>query len=333
MDNYDIPVVVYIFHRLETTKLIFEVLQKVRPRILYVYADGPREGKSEETAVKEVRDYVNSAVNWECDFVKRYSEVNLSCSPNIVRGFNEVLSKYPYGIFLEDDAVPTKEFFIYCEELLFKYEKEKKIQYIAGFNGIGDNDIIKYSYSFGRSVPMSGAIATWSDRWTEKDEKASSWLQKKKDKHFAEYFFTREFRNHSYKEFETIYNNGKGEWDIVFHYDLLSKNRFAIVPRINLVRSYGYTDGAFHPQSNIVAKNLVKYMDYSDKAFEFPMKEPEEIEWNKEYDRERQRIFISVNGNRLQRYIHYIYMKIKDFAYKYMPKKMWNAIKKVIGKR
>ena len=327
MDNYDIPVVVYIFHRLETTKLIFEVLQKVRPRILYVYADGPREGKSEETAVKEVRDYVNSAVNWECDFVKRYSEVNLSCSPNIVRGFNEVLSKYPYGIFLEDDAVPTTEFFMYCEVLLKKYKQNKNIQYIAGFNGIGDNNIIENDYSFGRFAPMSGAIAIWSDKWNEIDDKVQSWPMMKKDKNFASFFFTNEFKHNSYKDFATIYEKGNGEWDIALQYDTLYRNRFAIVPRINLVRSYGYTDGAFHPQSDIVAKNLVKYMDYSDKAFEFPMKEPEVIEWNKAYDKERQRIFLAVNGGYVRRHLHYLHISIKDMAYKYMPRSLWDALK------
>ena len=328
---YDIPVVLFTFRRLDTVKLILDKLKEIKPKTFYVFCDAAREGREDEARkVKEVRDFLDNAVTWDCDFHREYAKENLSCSPNIMRGFNRVLSIHPYAIFLEDDAVPTGEFFEYMKTLLIQYENNDRIQYIGGFNGIGDNSVIKTGYTFGSFVPMSGAIGIWADRWNNADFTGRSWPGLSRDKSFRNKFFSGEFYRRSAKEFSESYNRGGGEWDIMLHLDMLSKDRLAITPKGNLVRSYGYEEGAFHVQASKTAKRLIKYMDYTKEDFVFPMAEPEAVAPNKAYDRERQRIFLSVNGNYAERHIHYAYIGLKDFCYKHMPKKLWNFFKKLL---
>ena len=60
------------------------------------------------------------------------------------------------------------------------------------------------------------------------------------------------------------------------------------------------------------------------------MVEPQEVYWNREYDKLRQKLFLGINGNYFQRHKYYLYRRVKDLMYRYMPVKMWNMIKKIL---
>lgn len=327
------PVVLFVFRRIDTVKLIFEKLQEIKPRILYVFSDGPRVGKEDEAKkVQEVREFVSNAVNWDCELHLEYAENNKGCAGNICDGIDKVFQQEETAIILEDDAVPMKEFFIYCQYLLAKYQVEKRVQYIAGFNAVGDSDTITDSYAFSQSAPMSGAIATWSDRWNQCDFSMKNWPHNKKEKIFRKYYYFNELYKFHCSAFDDSYKNINDGWDYQFHHDQLDKQRFAIVPKGNLAKSYGYTEGAFHPQNKTEADHLDKIMNYTQKPFDFPMQEPDEIVLNCEYDRLRQKLLLGVKGNYVQRHLYYCRRTVKELAYRYMPKKLWNWLKKIISK-
>jgi len=333
MDNcaFDIPVVLFVFRRLDTVKLIMEKLEQIKPRVLYIFSDGPREGKTEEQKkVQEVRKYIKNAVNWECDLHLEYANQNKGCAANICEGINKVFETEKSAIIFEDDAVPMIEFFEYCNVLLQKYEGDKRIQYIAGFNAIGDTNCIKESYAFSKSAPMSGAIAIWADRWNECDFSMKDWPKRKKDKSLEKYFYFKELYKQTSNAFEDSYKNINDGWDYQFQFDQLNKERFAIVPRGNLARSYGYTEGAFHKQDKRVAKNLIKIMDYTKVRFEFPLTHPDEMKVNEEYDKLRQKLYLCVNGSFVIRHIIYAKRNCKDVAYRFMPKSVWNFFRELV---
>ena len=327
------PVILFVFRRIDTVKLIFEKLKKIKPKTLYVFSDGARQGKSEEAKkVQEVRNYIGTAVNWDCDLHVEYAQENKGCANSICGGINKVFQKENAAIILEDDAVPMEEFFIYCEYLLRKYEKEKSVQYIAGFNAVGDADIMTDSYSFSKSAPMSGAIATWADRWNQCDFSMKNWLKNRDKQLFRKYYYFNELYKEHCKAFEDSYKNINDGWDYQFYHDQLDKQRFAIVPKGNLAKSYGYVEGAFHPQNKTEANNLEKIMNYTEHNFDFPMQEPNEIRLNYAYDKLRQKLLLGVKGNYVQRHVYYLRREVKDLAYRYLPKKIWNWMKKAIRK-
>lgn len=330
--EFDTPVVLFVFRRIDTVKLIFEKLQEVKPKILYVFSDGPRPGRDDEAKkVLGVREFVKNAVNWNCELHLEYADGNKGCACNICDGVDIVFQKEGAAIILEDDAVPMKEFFLYCEYLLAKYQEDKRIQYIAGFNAVGDSDTITDSYAFSQSAPMSGAIATWADRWNQCDFHMQNWPDNRKKKAFRQYYYFNELYKVHCQAFDDSYKNINDGWDYQFQHDQLDKQRFAIVPKGNLVKSYGYTEGAFHPQNKTEAANLDKIMDYTGQSFDFPMQEPKEIVLNCEYDRLRQKLLLGVKGNYLQRHCYYFIRTVKDAAYRYMPKSMWNRLKRLVS--
>lgn len=327
------PVVLFVFRRIDTVKLIFEKLQEIKPKILYVFSDGPRPGRDDEAQkVHIVREFIQKAVNWDCELHLEYAAKNKGCAENICSGIDKVFQKEISAIILEDDAVPMKEFFIYCQYLLAEYQGERRVQYIAGFNAVGDTDTIPNSYAFSKSAPMSGAIATWADRWNQCDFSMKNWPDNRKKKTFRKYYYFNELYKLHCSAFDDSYKNINDGWDYQFHHDQLDKQRFAIVPKGNLVKSYGYTEGAFHPQNKTEAYHLEKIMNYTERSFDFPMHEPKEIVLNREYDRLRQKLLLGVKGNYVQRHVYYLRRKIKDLAYRYLPKKIWNLLKGVVGK-
>lgn len=327
------PVVLFVFRRIDTVKLIFEKLQEVTPRTLYVFADGARPGRDDEAQkVLEVREFVKNAVKWNCDLHLEYAEENKGCANNICDGIDKVFQKETAAVILEDDAVPMREFFIYCDYLLAKYQEDRRVQYITGFNAVGDSDVITDSYAFSKTAPMSGAIATWADRWNQCDFGMKNWPTNRANKAFRKYYYFNELYKFHCRAFEDSYHDINDGWDYQFQHDQLDKQRFAIVPKGNLVKSYGYTEGAFHPQNKTEAVNLKKIMNYTERPFDFPMKEPGDIALNREYDKLRQKLLLGAMGNYVQRHIRYLRQAIKDVAYKYMPKRMWNGLKKLIRK-
>lgn len=327
------PVVLFVFRKIDTVKFILEKLQEVKPQILYVFSDGPRPGKEDETKkVLEVREFVKKAVNWTCELHLEWAEENKGCADNICDGIDKVFQKETAAIILEDDAVPMKEFFVYCQYLLTKYQNEKKVQYIAGFNAVGNTDTITDSYTFSKTAPMSGAIATWADRWNQCDFSMKNWPYNKKKKTFRKYYYFRELYKVHCSAFEDSYKNINDGWDYQFYHDQLDKQRFAIVPKGNLVKNCGYTEDAFHPLNKREAEKFEKIMNYTERHFEFPMQEPNEIALNREYDKLRQKLQLGVTGNYMQRHVYYLWRTIKDLAYRYLPKGMWNWLKRIIGK-
>jgi hypothetical protein len=330
MAQFNIPVCLFVFKRLEPIKMIFDMLGKIRPSKMYIFADGPRkhvEGESDN--VREVREYIKNAIDWECNKQFYFFDENKGCDKNIVEGLNTFFSVEDKGVIFEDDAVPTEEFFPYCEYLLNKYQDDDRIQYIAGFNAIGDNSIIKEDYTFGKTSPMSGAIATWADRWTGCDFDIKDWPKYKEKGLLKEIYFTGEIRRENMRALDDIYEGKVTAWDYKFGFDMFKKDRLAIVPKGNLATSYGYMEGAFHPQEKKTAKRLFEIMKCSDNRLSFPMREPSEVVHNLEYDRERQRKMLGVTGNYTERHFRYIVRGIKEICFKIIPSGLWNKVKEL----
>ena len=181
-ERFDIPVVLFVFRRLDTVKLIMEKIQQIEPKVFYIFSDGARENvEGEKVKVQNVRDYISKSITWECDAKVIFHEKNKGCAPNICQGLDYVFEREPYAVIFEDDAVPKLDFFFFCQYLLKKYE-DNDIQFIAGFNAIGKSKVFLTDYAFSKSAPMSGAIATWAKRWNECDFAMKSWPKKKKMK-------------------------------------------------------------------------------------------------------------------------------------------------------
>ena len=73
------PVVFIIFNRPDVTKKTFDIIKKVKPNNFIIISDGPRQHLENELHLVQKCRNIVSAVDWECNVVKIYSEINMGC--------------------------------------------------------------------------------------------------------------------------------------------------------------------------------------------------------------------------------------------------------------
>jgi hypothetical protein len=71
------PVVLMLFKRPDMTQKVFELIRQVKPPKLLVIADGPRQDRPEEAQLCAAARAVVEQVDWDCEVMKNYSDVNL----------------------------------------------------------------------------------------------------------------------------------------------------------------------------------------------------------------------------------------------------------------
>ncbi len=158
-DNLIKPVLFMVFNRPEKTKQVFQAIREARPQKLYVAADAPRETVPEDVPkCLEVKNIVTN-IDWPCDTKYLFHEKNIGCSLAGVKAWDWLFSQEKEMIFLEDDGIPSKSFFWFCQELLDKYENNPRIAHICGQN-FGQK-FGPHTYFFSRYAGTTWGFATW----------------------------------------------------------------------------------------------------------------------------------------------------------------------------
>ncbi len=153
------------FNRLDYVKETFEQIRLAKPPRFYIASDGPRENvEGEAEKVQEIRDYILSNIDWDCEVKTRFLEKNTGgCAYGVSGAITWLFEHEDDGIILEDDCVPSQSFFTYCEEILDKYKDDKRIWHITGYAPVDDVNI-KESYYFSK-IQHCWGWASWADRW------------------------------------------------------------------------------------------------------------------------------------------------------------------------
>jgi len=122
----------------------------------------------EEEKVKEVRDYVLNNIDWDCQVKTLLREKNLGCGKAVSEAITWFFESEEMGIILEDDCLPDRSFFGFCEAMLARYEMKKSIMMISGTSYLFNEVDSRFSYFFSKYFPIWG-WATWKDRWQKYD--------------------------------------------------------------------------------------------------------------------------------------------------------------------
>jgi hypothetical protein len=162
--RFNIPVVVFMFKRVEKTIKIIDRIAKIRPEKIYLIADGAR-NDDENSLVLECRRQVEDHINWNCEVVKNYADKNRGVYLNIAGGAKWVFEREEYAIFLEDDNLPEITFFQFCKEMLSTYKEDTRILWICGTNYLKQYEPVDgSSYVFTHHMMPCG-WASWSEKF------------------------------------------------------------------------------------------------------------------------------------------------------------------------
>jgi hypothetical protein len=161
---FDVPVALFVFARPDHFGKVLSVVRSVRPRLLLIVADGPRQGHPEDISRRRAVLDLIETVDWPCETRSCIAEQNLGCDRRLTSGLDWVFGQVAEAIILEDDIVPDPSFFPWCAAMLQRYRDEPTIMHISGHNelgcwGPGDSD-----HFVARRGSVSG-WSTWARAW------------------------------------------------------------------------------------------------------------------------------------------------------------------------
>lgn len=244
--SFTLPVLLITFNRPELLKHVLEAVSIVAPAEIFIFQDGPRNEK-DLILCTEVRNVIEEMISWPCNKHTYYSEKNMGCGPGPAAAITWFFNHVESGIILEDDCMPSRDFFFYCEDLLLKYEKNEKIGFIGGCNyGYKTSDGSSYSFSSGHHETWGWA--TWRRTWRIFDYELRS-ISKTAFRHTVKnYFKTFKEREYWMDIFLKVKKNRFNDscWDYQLYFSMWIKGMFAVCPNCNLVSNTGYGDDATH---------------------------------------------------------------------------------------
>ncbi|MGB3512172.1 MAG: methyltransferase domain-containing protein, partial [Microcoleaceae cyanobacterium] len=261
-----IPVVLIIFNRPDTTEKVFEVIRQVKPPQLFVIADAPRQKKmGESEKCQAVKEIIN-LVDWQCEVLTNYTEINLGCRERVYSGLNWVFSLVESAIILEDDCVPHPSFFRFCEELLERYRDDEKIMAISGDNFQFGNNPTEDSYYFSR-YPHCWGWATWRRAWKNYDNRMQLWSEVR-DSNWLENILQ---NTQAVKYWSEIFQDnyqGFNSWAYAWAFACWNHHGLTILPKVNLVSNIGFGKEATH------TSNINRFANMSVAEMIFPLNHP-----------------------------------------------------------
>lgn len=236
------PVLLITFNRPETTRIVFDAIRRATPKKLYIAADAPRIGNIEdENKCATVKEIVKQ-VDWDCKVYYRFAELNQGCGPGPFNAISWAFENEDRLIILEDDCVPAKPFFKYCDELLERYKFDTRIWMISGNQYNEEKVTTPHSYFFSR-YGHSWGWATWKRCWDSMDLLITKYPLIIDQDLYKSAFRTNKEVNFFQKKIESIYKDDVLKshiWDFQFGFAITSNNGLCIVPKKNLVTNIGY---------------------------------------------------------------------------------------------
>lgn len=237
-----VPVLFLVFNRPNFTSKVFKKIQSVKPYRLYISSDGPRKHeKSDLKLIKDVRNYIIKNINWNCEIKILFHKKNLGCKLAVSKAISWFFKNEEQGIILEDDCLPNKAFFKYCEFALKKFKNNNNIYSISGTNLLSDK--------FDKPVfSLHGSIwgwATWRRAWKKYNVHNTS-LTLTDRIHYATSVseLIHIFKIHKFSK-----NKFYDSWDYQWLFTRISERGLTLIPKVNYIKNIGFDQGTHHKKN------------------------------------------------------------------------------------
>ena len=245
------PVLLIVFNRPEHTERTLKALLTQKPRIIYIFQDGPRDRHLDDYSkcrrVREVVEVQLKQLDFNIEIHKCYSEVNRGCRDAIIYAITSVLKEHESVIVVEDDIITSPAFLTYMNKALSYYKDNHSVHSISGYSHapMRFQVPIDYEYDVYASPRLfNWGWGTWRDRWEQVDWSMS---------------YYNEFMRHP-EQIEAFNRGGddmtpmlvdekegrSSAWDIQFAFDQFKRHMVSIVPNISYTQNIGFDGSGTH---------------------------------------------------------------------------------------
>ncbi|MDB5261416.1 MAG: hypothetical protein JWQ14_697, partial [Adhaeribacter sp.] len=242
--EFTTPILFLLFNRPDTTQKVFDEIRKVKPKSLYVAADGPRQTVEGETQDCLAARQIIKQVDWDCNVITLFRETNQGCRVALSSAIDWFIGQEEEGIILEDDCLPDQSFFWFCQELLDYYRTNHQVMHISGSNYQFGRKIGDASYYFSRLAHIWG-WATWRRAWQLYDVNMTTFPRFLEEGKIKEIFSDAQVQRNWIKNLTKIYK-GANTWDYQWAYANLVNNSYCIIPNENLISNIGFGKKSTH---------------------------------------------------------------------------------------
>jgi hypothetical protein len=244
---FNTPILFLIFNRPDTTKIVFERIREIKPKFLFIAADGPRTNRDgEEIICKETRELVVNNIDWNCEVKTLFRENNLGCGLAVSEAISWFFKNVEQGIIIEDDILPTISFFHFAEKMLVYFKDDTRIMMISGFNVAEkwNSDLISHFYAFYGSI---WGWASWRRAWKKYDFNLKFIEnQMVKNQLLNTYFSTKEERAFRQDLYNKLYLKEIDTWDYQWTVSKLLNHGLNVIPAKNMINNIGFNYNATH---------------------------------------------------------------------------------------
>lgn len=246
----DTPVLYIVFNRPFETRRVFQEIRRAEPSRLYIAADGPRPyrvGEVEQCA--EVRRIV-SEIDWKCDVRTLFRSSNLGCDQSVSGAISWFFEHEHAGIILEDDCLPSPQFFEFCAFALGRWKDDTSVMHIGGH--VVQDRVSASVAGYSRLVPIWG-WATWRRAWALYDSKMEN-IHALDTLPLKAWYGSQ--ASNVYRTIRRVYDKGTDIWDARWALSVMSREALSILPSVNLISNIGFGEGATHTKSKSHLENI-----------------------------------------------------------------------------
>jgi hypothetical protein len=301
----DTPVLFIIFNRPHYTKKVFAQIRKVKPKQLFIAADGPRLGNLDDAELCLKTRKIIEKIDWDCNVKTLFRDENLGCAKSVSGAISWFFEHVEEGIILEDDCVPDLSFFPFCALMLERYRNTEGVMQISGLNHLLNTHIKTNDTYYYSALNIIWCWATWRRAWQKFEPELGSieLIKSELNKRIVH----EEHVDYMIDRYYDVSNKKVNSWAIVWNYHYTLNKGVCICPIVNLVHNIGYEGTHFQHKSWIqnmrIAPFKVNAIKYNDN-----------IEINKEYDKISLQNIITNKNTFLNR----LYNKFFNFKRRYL---------------
>lgn len=252
---FETPILLIVFNRPEETFAVFDAIRELKPKYLYIAADGPRETKKDDVENCKRARSITERIDWDCEVFTFFSEKNRGCKIAVSESINWFFTNVEEGIILEDDCLASKHFFDFCRQLLEHYRNDERIMMISGTNFLSEWKSEKQSYHY----TIVGGIwgwASWRRAWKHYDVNMTLWKNEEVKARLKDILCDSVQYKYRFRINESVYNKEVDTWDFQWTFAKMVQNGLTVVPSLNLITNIGFNENATHTKVPIQIANL-----------------------------------------------------------------------------
>ncbi|MCS7085222.1 MAG: glycosyltransferase family 2 protein [Bacteroidia bacterium] len=234
----EIPILFIVFNRPDTTARVWETLRTLRPKRLFVAADGPRNAREAENC-EQTRAIVRSP-DWDCDLKKLFREYNAGLKRAVVEALDWFFDNVEEGVVLEDDCLAHPDFFRFCAAMLERFRDDDRVYHIGGNNWQRGRRVGTWSAYFSL-YPHIWGWATWRRAWKLMDAEMRLWPSFRDAGMMRELFPHPTVARWWQNRLERVWRGEfPGAWSYQWTFAGWVNGKLSLTPNVNLVSNIGF---------------------------------------------------------------------------------------------